>query len=162
LTTSGGLSLLISVRFSIAVILLVALVAGCAHHKPSQSTTRSTSDTAFTELAPPAASGGSQTAPKATLNPAALTTPELPKNQKLIVTPETGLSGKVVSFNPVGRFVVLNFPVGHLPVQDQQLIVYRLGLKVGEVKVTNLRNDDYLVADMVTGEAAAGDQVRDR
>ena len=50
---------------------------------------------------------------------------------KLIVTPEIMLVGKVVRFSSEGRFVVLNFPVGHLPGENQRLEVYRQGLKVG-------------------------------
>jgi len=82
--------------------------------------------------------------------------------QKLIVTPATGLAGKIVKVNMPGRFVVLNFPIGHLPVIDQRMNIYRLGLKVGEVKVTGPQMDDDIVADLITGEAQAGDDVRDR
>ncbi len=82
--------------------------------------------------------------------------------QKLIVTPETGLAGRVVKVNMSGRFVVLNFPIGHLPVLDQRLNIYRLGLKVGEVRVTGPQLDDNVVADLVLGEAVPGDEVRDR
>ena len=81
---------------------------------------------------------------------------------KLIVTPELMLAGKVVRFNSEGRFVVLNFPIGHLPGPDQRLYVYRQGLKVGEVKVTGPQRDDNTVADIVTGEAQPGDEVRDK
>lgn len=82
--------------------------------------------------------------------------------QRLIVTPETGLQGKVMKINSAGRFVVLNFPVGHLPVLEQRLSVYRRGLKVGEVRVTGPQLDDNVVGDVVAGEAAVGDLVRDR
>ena len=57
---------------------------------------------------------------------------------------------------------MLNFPIGHLPSADQQLSIYRLGLKVGEVKVTGPQMDDNVVGDLVAGDAAAGDEVRDR
>jgi len=79
---------------------------------------------------------------------------------KLIVTPETALVGSVSRSNPAGRFVVLNFQVGRLPAIDQRFNVYRRGLKVGEVKVTGPQHDDNIVADILAGEAAAGDQVR--
>jgi hypothetical protein len=144
-----------------AVILIGALATGgCAHHRSGAAAARGKSDPAFSDLVTPTTPA--LTAVRTTANLQPPSTPELPKNQKLIVTPETGLAGKVASFNTVGRFVVLNFPVGHLPAIDQQLTVFRLGLRVGEVKVTNLRNDDYVVADLVTGEAAAGDLVRDK
>jgi hypothetical protein len=78
------------------------------------------------------------------------------------VTPGNGLLGKVVKVNVAGRFVILNFPIGHLPSIDQQLNVYRQGLKVGEVRVSGPQMDDDIVGDLVKGEAQGGDEVRDR
>ena len=77
-------------------------------------------------------------------------------NQTLIVV------GKIVTVNAAARFVVLNFPVGHLPQLEQQLNVYRLGLKVGEIKVTGPQRDDNIVGDVTAGDVAVGDEVRDR
>lgn len=83
-------------------------------------------------------------------------------NPAVVVTPETGLAGKVVRVNPSARFTVLNFPVGRLPSLDQRLSVYRGGLKVGEIKVTGPQLDDNVVGDIIAGEAQPGDDVRDR
>jgi hypothetical protein len=83
-------------------------------------------------------------------------------NQKVITTPDTGLSGKVARVNASGRFAVLNFPVGHLPAIDQRLDVYRLGLKTGEIRVTGPQRDDNIVGDVIAGEVQPGDEVRDR
>jgi len=80
----------------------------------------------------------------------------------LLVTPERTLAGQVVTFNLAGRFVVLDFPVGRMPSLDQILFVYRQGLKVGEVKITGPERDTNTVADLVSGEAQKGDEVRDR
>jgi hypothetical protein len=80
----------------------------------------------------------------------------------LLVTPEHALAGKVVTYNLAGRFVVLDFPVGKMPVLDQTLFVYRQGLKVGEVKITGPERDTNTVGDLVSGEAQKGDEVRDR
>jgi hypothetical protein len=79
-----------------------------------------------------------------------------------IVTPDNSLTAKVISYNPAGRFVVLGFPVGQMPRLEQGLFLYRNGLKVGEVKVTGPQRDNNIVADLVAGEAQAGDEVRDR
>jgi hypothetical protein len=79
-----------------------------------------------------------------------------------IVTPDNSLTAKVISFNPAGRFVVLGFPVGQMPRLEQGLFLYRNGLKVGEVKVTGPQRDNNIVADLIAGEAQAGDEVRDR
>ena len=83
-------------------------------------------------------------------------------NHTLIVTPDKALIGKIVTVNAAARFVVLNFPIGHLPQIEQQLNVYRLGLKVGEVKVTGPQRDDNIVGDVTAGDVALGDEVRDR
>ena len=81
-------------------------------------------------------------------------------SQKLIVTPDDSLVGKVAMVNQGFRFVVLNFPVGHLPVPEQHLNLYRRGVKVGEVKATSQQYDDNVVADLLTGDAEIGDEAR--
>ncbi len=84
------------------------------------------------------------------------------KKPELIVTPENVLTGKVATYNDVGRFVVVDFPFGHLPGADQRMFVYRRGLKVGEVKVNSWQRGHYVVADLTAGEAQSGDEVRDK
>ena len=79
-----------------------------------------------------------------------------------IVTPDKSLTATVISYNATGRFVVLGFPVGQLPRIDQTLFLYRNGLKVGEVRVTGPQQDNNIVADLMEGEARAGDEVRDQ
>jgi hypothetical protein len=84
------------------------------------------------------------------------------ENGRLVVTPQNSLVGRVLTYNSAGRFVVLDFPVGKLPALEQTLFVYRQGLKVGEVKITGPERDTNTVADLVSGEAQKGDQVRDQ
>jgi hypothetical protein len=79
-----------------------------------------------------------------------------------IVTPDNSLTANVISYNPAGRFVVLGFPVGRMPRLEQGLFLYRNGLKVAEVKVTGPQRDNNIVADLITGEAQVGDEVRDQ
>jgi hypothetical protein len=79
-----------------------------------------------------------------------------------IVTPDNSLTARVVSYNVSGRFVVLGFPVGQMPKPDQSLFLYRDGMKVGEVKITGPQRENNIVADLVTGEAQDGDEVRDQ
>jgi hypothetical protein len=81
---------------------------------------------------------------------------------QLIVTPETAPVGRVVKVNPAERFVVLNYPLGHLPALDTRLSLYRRGLKVGEIRVVGPQYDDNIVADVVAGEAAPGDEAVNR
>jgi hypothetical protein len=79
-----------------------------------------------------------------------------------IVTPDNSLTARVVSYNASGRFAVLSFPVGRMPRLEQGLFLYRDGMKVGEVKITGPQNENNIVADLVTGEAQVGDEVRDQ
>jgi hypothetical protein len=76
------------------------------------------------------------------------------------ITPDTTPTGTVARVNAAARFVILNFPVGGLPEIGQTLYVYRHGLKVGEVKVTAPQQDDNTAADIATGEADVGDEIR--
>jgi len=79
-----------------------------------------------------------------------------------VVTPDSSLTARVASYNAVGRFVVLSFPIGQMPKLDQTLFLYRNGLKVAEVKVTGPQRDSNIVADLVNGDAQLGDEVRDQ
>jgi len=76
------------------------------------------------------------------------------------MTPETVLMGNIARVNQDGRFVVMTFPIGHLPLLNERLHVYRQGLKVGEIRVTGPQLDDNVVGDISAGEARAGDEVR--
>lgn len=88
--------------------------------------------------------------------------PTKPEKQpeKFIVTPGNTLTGKVVRYNEAGRFVVLDFPLGHTPQVEQRMSVYRQGLKVGEVKISEWQRENLIVADLTSGEAQEGDEVR--
>jgi hypothetical protein len=138
-------------RTILSVLLVGALgVSGCFWNESSQPPGK-TAASATTKSAKPAK--------PATAKPA-VKSKSSGKDQKPLVTPETALPGKVVLVNAVGRFVVLNFPVGHLPPVDQHLSLLRRGVKVGEVKITNQQLDDNIVADLILGEAEAGDEAR--
>ncbi len=69
-------------------------------------------------------------------------------------------TGKVAMVNPSARFVVMTFPIGGVPGNDQRLNIYRHGLKVAEVKVTGPQRDNHTVADIISGEAQVNDEVR--
>jgi len=124
-------------------LLLAAMLAnGCAlfHHHQAQPVQPPEAN-AYLAPATPAQ-------PTPTLNP--------------IVTPDNSLTANVASYNAAGRFVVLSFPVGRMPAMNQTLFLYRNGLKVGEVKITGPQRDNDIVADLMTGTAQAGDEVRDQ
>ncbi|HWQ90035.1 MAG TPA: hypothetical protein VN673_00070 [Clostridia bacterium] len=82
------------------------------------------------------------------------------KSEALIVAPDGAVTGKVINVNPKGRYVIVSFPIGQLPALESRFNVYRRGLKVGEIKVSGPRLDDNIVADIRSGEAAPGDEVR--
>jgi len=84
----------------------------------------------------------------------------LSTSTRVIVTQDTLLVGKVTKVNLEGHFVVLTFPIGHLPALEQRLNLYRHGLKTGEVRVTGPQLDDNIVGDIIVGEAEPGDDVR--
>lgn len=78
-----------------------------------------------------------------------------------IVTPDLGLSGKVIRVNDQSRVVVVEFPLGKFPGAGKPLNVYRDDLKVGELRATRWQQDQNQAADLVAGEAKVGDTVRD-
>jgi hypothetical protein len=83
-------------------------------------------------------------------------------NMATIVTPDMSLTAKVVKYNATGRFVVLSFPVGQMPKAGQTFFLYREGLKVGQIKITDMQLENDTVADLVDGDAQAGDDVREQ
>ncbi len=96
------------------------------------------------------------------MTPAAGAPVSRPEENQLPLTPETALIGKVAMFNKAGRFVVISFPIGHLPALEQRMSICRRGLKVGEVKITGPQQEDNVVADLTSGEAQVGDEVLEK
>lgn len=94
--------------------------------------------------------------------PASSNTNKPPVAVHPIITPDNSLTAQVAAYNSTGRFVVLTFPVGQMPKMDQTLFLYRNGLKVGEIKITGPQNGSDIVADLVSGTAQVGDEVRDQ
>ncbi|SVA16165.1 uncharacterized protein METZ01_LOCUS69019 [marine metagenome] len=78
-----------------------------------------------------------------------------------IVTPVSfRVEGKVVRTNPRLNFVVLDFGLQGLPPIGQQFSIYRLGKKVGKVRVSGPAWDTYTVADIVEGQIWMGDEAK--
>jgi len=149
-------------KLSVFVCLLMAgiLMSGCASHKKKTSASAPKVSTSVpkTSASVPKTSASvpktSASVPK--------TSASVPKASSVIITPDASLAAKVVRYNSTGRFVVLNFPVGQMPGMGQSLFLYHNGLKAGEVKITGPQRDSNVVADLVTGEAQVGDEVRDQ
>ena len=168
---TGRTRLTQSVRWPLHLLLAAALAAGGCASKPAAAGFESVpAPSATTARLPQNATTSETQSPAAPTAAAKASGSSRPKASgarnspisTLIVTPMPVLTGRVTSYNAPGRFVVLNFPVGHLPQLEQRLDVYRQGIKVGEVKVTGPQRDDHIVADVTQGEVEAGDEVRGR
>ena len=78
-----------------------------------------------------------------------------------VVTPGAfRMEGRVVRTNVRLNFVVLDFGLTGLPTIGRQFAIYRLGKKVGQVRVSGPAWDTYAVADIIEGEIWMGDEAR--
>ena len=127
----------------VAVALLAALWSGCALNKAAGPDARPGGGKPGTGTA----TAASPSTGKDRSNPA--------------VTPDEGVSGKVVLVNPLLRFVIMDFPLRRLPSVEQRMNVYHQGQKIGEVKVTGPMRDTTIAGDIMFGQAQVGDEVRD-
>jgi hypothetical protein len=133
---------------SLLVLAMIFSGSGCAwmkRHTPWHH--NNTTDTTATEPAP---------------TPKTKASKQTQNQSQLIVTPDDTLAAKVMTVNTVGRFVVLNFPEGKMPKMDVHMFLYRAGLKTAEVKIVGPQQDTSIVADIISGDAQAGDTVRDQ
>lgn len=143
-------------RFTLMILLVAGILCGCAIGKKPTQPKSSAKKSARLEQ-PPIQSSATNTSTKVSAKPKA----SEPKPNPL-VTLDNSLGGKVATFNSAGRFVVLDFPVGRMPALEQTMFVYRDGLKVGEIKISGPTRDNNTVADLISGVANKGDEVRDR
>ena len=82
--------------------------------------------------------------------------PQAPPQAKLLP-----LSARVVGGREEFRFVIIDFTNSRRPALDEKLGVYRIGQKVGEIKISGpLYQDTTVAADLVAGEAKYGDEVK--
>jgi hypothetical protein len=136
---------------SLVVLALVFSGSGCAWMKRH---------TPWHHHAANANANATQPAPTAKAKPKGKK--QAQNHDQLIVTPDDSLAAKVLAVNAVGRFVVLDFPGGHMPKMDQHMFLYRSGLKSAEVKIVGPQQDTSIVADIISGDAQTGDVVRDQ
>jgi outer membrane biogenesis lipoprotein LolB len=73
------------------------------------------------------------------------------------LVPDTRLRGSIASVNEQGQFVVVDFNTAAIPPLATRLNVYRNHQIVGVVRLTGPGRDNLGAADIVEGEAAAGD-----
>ncbi len=77
------------------------------------------------------------------------------------IIPVIPVQGRVVFLNPRLRFVIVDFAFHRLPLLEQRLGVFRDGRRVGEVRISGPADGTTIVADVMSGEAAVGDLVRE-
>lgn len=78
-----------------------------------------------------------------------------------VLTPITPVQGRVVFLNEKLRFVLVDFTFHQLPQTGQRLGLYRGTTRIGEVRVSGPARGQTTVADVMSGEARVGDQVRE-
>lgn len=69
-------------------------------------------------------------------------------------------SGTVTLLKSKGNFAIIKFPQGNVPPARSKLDVYRDGLLVGSVQITNPIKPPLASADIVSGSLRIGDEVR--
>lgn len=77
------------------------------------------------------------------------------------ILPDASVEGRIVTVNVPLRYVVVDFDLRQQPALGQQLAVYRQGVRVGEVKITGPIMGTAAAGDIVAGQAAVGDRVRE-
>ncbi len=70
--------------------------------------------------------------------------------------------GEVVSVNPKLEFVVLEFLPSRMPAAGTELKVFRNGKAIGTVRVTDPTMNNLVTADLISGAAQRGDEVRQK
>ncbi len=77
-----------------------------------------------------------------------------------LINPVTPVQGRVTFVNEKLRFVIVDFAFQQMPRLEQRLGVFRRDERVGEVRISGPVNGSAVVADVMSGTAGLGDQVR--
>ena len=82
--------------------------------------------------------------------------PQAPPKAKLLP-----INARVVGGREEFRFVIIDFTNSRRPALDEKLSVYRVGQKVGEIKISGpFYQDTTVAADLIAGEAKYGDEIK--
>ena len=145
LTPAGSRADTVGVRGFMGMFLLAAAVTGCS---PA--------------AAPPSAS------PNAAAPSPASTGPPPTRTNRVAITPRypainpiTPVQGRVTFVNDRFRFVIVDFAFHQMPQLEQRLGVYRRDVRIGEVRISGPADGSTIVADIMSGDADLGDQVRE-
>ena len=143
---------------------LFLVLVGCAPATPprrSWSAAMSpTNAVAHTNRLSPSRSGplASGAAPMAG-TAASATNPVLPRYPIVKVVDRS--TGRVATVSTQALFVVVDFGFNPLPRPEQRLTVFRTNQPVGTLRMTGAPNGSFMAADIMSGEARPGDEVRD-
>ena len=122
----------------VSALLLALIITGCAKR-------RSTLEPSFT-VRPVAPQGSAPTNTATTAVP--------------LLTPVSSPVGRITSVNQQVMIAVVTFPVGQVPAAGGRYSVFRAGLKVGELKMSEEAADTLRVADITSGALQVDDEVR--
>lgn len=85
--------------------------------------------------------------------------PAPPPKPATVDTAEAPL-GRVVTANLVLKFAVIDFSLRPMPAVGVEMQLYRGVQRVGQVRISGPVLDGHIVADIIAGDAATGDEVR--
>ena len=134
---------------SISTLLLALMITGCAKR-------RSTLEPSFTVRPAPGQPSVPASAPTGV---PPNTAPAAPAVTPLL-TPVSSPVGRITSVNQQVMIAVVTFPVGQVPAAGGRYSVFRAGLKVGELKMSEEAADTLRVADITSGALQVDDEVR--
>jgi hypothetical protein len=77
-----------------------------------------------------------------------------------LITPTSSPVGRITFVNQQSQFILAAFPLGQVPAEGALLSIFRGGRKVGEVKVSKEMLGTSRSADILSGSAQEGDEVR--
>lgn len=77
-----------------------------------------------------------------------------------VITPLGSAVGRITRVNRQVMIAVVSFPVGQVPAAGGRYSIFRAGQKVGELKLSEETADTLRVADITSGSAQVGDEVR--
>lgn len=85
--------------------------------------------------------------------------PATPPKPATVDTAESPL-GRVVTANLILKFAVIDFSLRPMPAIGVEMLLYRGAQRVGQVRISGPVLDGHIVADIIAGDAATGDEVR--
>lgn len=84
------------------------------------------------------------------------------QSSRPVIQPDLRVAGQVAMVNADARFAVISFPGGPVPEKGRMLNVYRGGTKVAQLRVTGPQVENNTVADILSGDVQARDQVTEQ